>query len=114
MYDTRVTKKTLQGVLLPDAREPLEREIRERDVKHGFSILFPLPLSLQIFMYVSSRMNVLAPNLSTIVGTTTTAKLLGIAGGLGPLAKMASCNVHVRHDNVLLYLVVCLIMPLTY
>ncbi|KAI9574979.1 hypothetical protein HD554DRAFT_2051582 [Boletus coccyginus] len=47
-----------------------------------------------IFMYVSSRMNVLAPNLSAIVGTTTAAKLLGVAGGLGPLAKMPSCNVH--------------------
>ncbi|KAH6915237.1 U4/U6 small nuclear ribonucleoprotein Prp31 [Coprinopsis sp. MPI-PUGE-AT-0042] len=48
----------------------------------------------QIFMYVSSRMNVLAPNLSAIVGTTTAAKLLGVAGGLAALAKMPSCNVH--------------------
>ena len=40
-------------------------------------------------------MNVLAPNLSAIVGTTTAAKLLGVAGGLGGLAKMPSCNVHV-------------------
>ncbi|KAG5643788.1 hypothetical protein DXG03_009667 [Asterophora parasitica] len=48
----------------------------------------------KIFMYVSSRMNVLAPNLSAIVGTTTAAKLLGVAGGLGGLAKMPSCNVH--------------------
>jgi U4/U6 small nuclear ribonucleoprotein PRP31 len=46
-------------------------------------------------MYVSSRMNVLAPNLSAIVGTTTAAKLLGVAGGLAGLAKMPSCNVHV-------------------
>ena len=46
-------------------------------------------------MYVSSRMNVLAPNLSAIVGTTTAAKLLGVAGGLTALAKMPSCNVHV-------------------
>lgn len=46
-------------------------------------------------MYVSSRMNVLAPNLSAIVGTTTAAKLLGVSGGLGGLAKMPSCNVHV-------------------
>lgn len=50
---------------------------------------------VQIFMYVSSRMNVLAPNLSAIVGTTTAAKLLGVAGGLGGLAKMPACNVHV-------------------
>ncbi|KAJ3479341.1 hypothetical protein NLI96_g9125 [Meripilus lineatus] len=48
----------------------------------------------RIFMYVSSRMNVLAPNLSAIVGTTTAAKLLGVAGGLGGLAKMPACNVH--------------------
>ncbi|THV08720.1 Nop domain-containing protein [Dendrothele bispora CBS 962.96] len=48
----------------------------------------------KIFMYVSSRMNVLAPNLSAIVGTTTAAKLLGVAGGLNGLAKMPSCNVH--------------------
>ncbi|KAG6833735.1 hypothetical protein H0H87_001167 [Tephrocybe sp. NHM501043] len=48
----------------------------------------------KIFMYVSSRMNVLAPNLSAIVGTTTAAKLLGVAGGLTGLAKMPSCNVH--------------------
>jgi hypothetical protein len=40
-------------------------------------------------------MNVLAPNLSAIVGTTTAAKLLGVAGGLSALAKMPSCNVHV-------------------
>ncbi|KAL4075999.1 hypothetical protein J3A83DRAFT_4224338 [Scleroderma citrinum] len=48
----------------------------------------------KIFMYVSSRMNVLAPNLSAIVGTTTAAKLLGVAGGLNALAKMPACNVH--------------------
>lgn len=47
-------------------------------------------------MYVSSRMNVLAPNLSAIVGTTTAAKLLGVAGGLSGIAKMPACNVHVR------------------
>ena len=46
-------------------------------------------------MYVSSRMNVLAPNLSAIVGTTTAAKLLGVAGGLAGLAKMPACNAHV-------------------
>ncbi|KDQ29159.1 hypothetical protein PLEOSDRAFT_1055122 [Pleurotus ostreatus PC15] len=48
----------------------------------------------KIFMYVSSRMNILAPNLSAIVGTTTAAKLLGVAGGLQGVAKMPACNVH--------------------
>ncbi|KAG8965800.1 U4/U6-U5 snRNP complex subunit prp31 [Tulasnella sp. 419] len=48
----------------------------------------------KIFNYVRSRMSVLAPNLSAIVGTTTAAKLLGVAGGLSALAKMPACNVH--------------------
>jgi U4/U6 small nuclear ribonucleoprotein PRP31 len=39
-------------------------------------------------------MNVLAPNLSAIIGTTSAAKVLGVAGGLGGLAKMPACNVH--------------------
>lgn len=49
-------------------------------------------------------MNILAPNLSVIVGTTTAAKLLGVAGGLAALAKMPSCNVHVRSCSYLLHM----------
>lgn len=52
--------------------------------------------SHQIFSYVSSRMNILAPNLSAIVGTGTAAKLLGVAGGLQAFANMPSCNIPVR------------------
>ncbi|KAH7100675.1 Nop domain-containing protein [Auriculariales sp. MPI-PUGE-AT-0066] len=48
----------------------------------------------KIFAYVSSRMTLLAPNLSAIVGTSIAAKLLGVAGGLNALAKMPACNVH--------------------
>lgn len=49
----------------------------------------------KIFNYVRSRMSVLAPNLSAIVGTTTAAKLLGVAGGLIALSKMPACNIAV-------------------
>ena len=38
-------------------------------------------------------MNVLAPNLSAIVGTGTAAKMLGVAGGLQAFANMPSCNI---------------------
>ena len=55
-------------------------------------------------MYVRSRMNILAPNLSAIVGTTTAAKLLGVAGGLSGVAKMPSCNVYVRVVPAILFL----------
>lgn len=58
------------------------------------STLTSSPTPHQIFAYVESRMNILAPNLSTIVGTSTAAKLLGVAGGLTAFAKTPACNVH--------------------
>ncbi|KAF0540266.1 Nop domain-containing protein [Gigaspora margarita] len=46
-----------------------------------------------ILEYVESRMTLIAPNLSAIVGSTTAAKMLGQAGGLMALCKMPACNV---------------------
>jgi len=48
---------------------------------------------LKIFEYVESRMSFIAPNLSIIVGASTAAKLMGIAGGLTNLSKMPACNI---------------------
>lgn len=47
----------------------------------------------KIFEYVESRMTFIAPNLSMIIGASTAAKILGIAGGLTKLSKMPACNV---------------------
>lgn len=47
----------------------------------------------KIFDYVESRMTFIAPNLSMIIGASTAAKMLGIAGGLTKLSKMPACNV---------------------
>ncbi|KAG8877570.1 U4/U6-U5 snRNP complex subunit prp31 [Tulasnella sp. 331] len=47
----------------------------------------------KIFSYVRSRMSALAPNLSALIGSTTAAKILGVAGGLTALSKMPACNV---------------------
>ncbi|KAG9008896.1 U4/U6-U5 snRNP complex subunit prp31 [Tulasnella sp. JGI-2019a] len=47
----------------------------------------------KIFDYVRSRMSALAPNLSALIGSTTAAKILGVAGGLTALSKMPACNV---------------------
>lgn len=44
--------------------------------------------------YVESRMSMLAPNMSALVGTRVATKLLGAAGGLSALAKIPSCNLH--------------------
>ena len=50
-------------------------------------------------MYVSSRMNVLAPNLSIIVGTTTAAKLLGVAA---PVLNVRRLYVALHHASLVI------------
>lgn len=47
----------------------------------------------KIYEYVESRMTFIAPNLTAIVGASTAAKILGVAGGLSKLSKMPACNV---------------------
>ncbi|WFD29147.1 U4/U6-U5 snRNP complex subunit prp31 [Malassezia sp. CBS 17886] len=48
----------------------------------------------KILAFVESRMTLLAPNLSALVGTGVATKLVGVAGGLAGLAKIPSCNMH--------------------
>jgi U4/U6 small nuclear ribonucleoprotein PRP31 len=45
--------------------------------------------------FVQARMNILAPNLTVILGALVSAKLIGIAGGLENLSKIPSCNIMV-------------------
>ncbi|ORX83034.1 Nop domain-containing protein [Anaeromyces robustus] len=49
----------------------------------------------KIFEYVESRMSFIAPNISIIVGSSTAAKLMGVAGGLTALSKIPACNIQV-------------------
>ncbi|XP_063620104.1 U4/U6 small nuclear ribonucleoprotein Prp31 [Cydia splendana] len=46
-----------------------------------------------IYEYVESRMTFIAPNITAILGASTAAKILGVAGGLSKLSKMPACNV---------------------
>ncbi|GAA94126.1 uncharacterized protein L969DRAFT_93509 [Mixia osmundae IAM 14324] len=47
-----------------------------------------------IIEHVKSRMSLLAPNLTVLLGTETATKLLGVAGGVTALSKMPACNIH--------------------
>jgi U4/U6 small nuclear ribonucleoprotein PRP31 len=40
-------------------------------------------------------MSFIAPNLSALLGSTTAAKIMGVAGGLTALSKIPACNVQV-------------------
>ncbi|KAK9395525.1 U4/U6 small nuclear ribonucleoprotein Prp31 [Crotalus adamanteus] len=80
-----VTASTTQGQQLTE--EELER------IEEACDMALELNQSKhRIYEYVESRMSFIAPNLS-IVGASTAAKIMGIAGGLTNLSKMPACNI---------------------
>ncbi|KAK9278819.1 hypothetical protein L1049_028398 [Liquidambar formosana] len=71
----------------------------------------------KVLDFVESRMGVIAPNLSAVVGSAVAANLIGTAGGLSELVKMPACDVqrlgakkertlqgflnqHLQHENL--------------
>ena len=48
-----------------------------------------------LLSYMESRMALIAPNLSALVGSTVAAHLLSVAGGLRRLSEIPSCNLQV-------------------
>ncbi|CAB0035639.1 unnamed protein product [Trichogramma brassicae] len=81
-----VTASTTQGKLLTE--QELAAVMEACDMAMELN-----NLKQKIFEYVESRMAFIAPNLSAIVGASTAAKLMGVAGGLTKLSKMPSCNI---------------------
>ncbi|OXU19250.1 hypothetical protein TSAR_014024 [Trichomalopsis sarcophagae] len=81
-----VTASTTQGQLLTDAEKAAIDEACDMAIELS-------NLKQRIFEYVESRMAFIAPNLSAIVGASTAAKLMGVAGGLTKLSKMPACNI---------------------
>ncbi|KAG7169339.1 U4/U6 small nuclear ribonucleoprotein Prp31-like [Homarus americanus] len=81
-----VTASTTQGTLLTrDELDAIEEACKMAQDLNTFKI--------RILDYVESRMSFIAPNLSCIVGASTAAKLMGVAGGLTNLAKLPASNV---------------------
>eukprot|EP00899_Mesostigma_viride_P007101 jgi/Mesvir1/16392/Mv18132-RA.1 len=80
---TTTSGKPLPAEQLAKALEACERALSIDEAKR------------QLLGYVESRMTLIAPNTSAVVGTAVAAKLVGLAGGVHALAKMPSCNVKV-------------------
>ena len=57
----------------------------------------------QILEYVASRMSLVAPNLSAMVGSSIAAKLMGVAGGLVKLSNIPACNVLLLGKNSIFF-----------
>ncbi|XP_050186799.1 U4/U6 small nuclear ribonucleoprotein Prp31-like [Myiozetetes cayanensis] len=81
-----VTASTTQGQQLSE--EELSRIEDACDMALALS-----GAKLRIYEYVESRMSFIAPNLSLILGASTAAKIMGVAGGLTPLSKLPACNI---------------------
>ncbi|KAK6638007.1 U4/U6 small nuclear ribonucleoprotein Prp31 [Polyplax serrata] len=81
-----VTASTTQGTQLNES----ERE----EIVEACDMAIELNnFKQKIYEYVESRMAFIAPNVSVIVGASTAAKIMGVAGGLTKLSKMPACNV---------------------
>ncbi|XP_074648016.1 U4/U6 small nuclear ribonucleoprotein Prp31-like [Tubulanus polymorphus] len=81
-----VTASTTQGTKLD--RDELTRTMEACDMAIELT-----DIKMKIFEYVESRMTFISPNLTIIVGATTAAKLMGLAGGMTNLSKMPACNI---------------------
>merc|ERR1719273_1245358 len=81
-----VTASTTQGANL--AEDDLGTVIEAADTAVSLN-----KAKIDVLAYVESRMTFIAPNLSKIVGASTAAKIMGVAGGLTALSKMPSNNI---------------------
>jgi U4/U6 small nuclear ribonucleoprotein PRP31 len=81
-----VTATTTSGKELPD-------DALEKVTKAAEQVLELDATRLQLLEYIESRMNILAPNLTVIVGSKVAAQMMAMAGGLQELSRMPACNV---------------------
>eukprot|EP01084_Bolivina_argentea_P040662 75108_1 len=80
---TTTTGKKLQNIDLERVINAANNMIKLNDKK------------LIILDFVSSKMNIIAPNVSALIGSELTAKLIGLVGGIKELSQMPSCNIQV-------------------
>jgi len=81
-----VTAATTQGVKIEDEEVENINEACQMNMDL-------MNAKLKIYQYIESRMSFIAPNVSVIVGPSTAAKIIGVAGGLVNLSKMPACNI---------------------
>jgi len=75
--------------------KPLPPEELQKCIDGCDAVLALEDFKVKIYTYIESRMEKLAPNLSSIVGPEIAARLIAIAGGLVELSKIPSCNLQV-------------------
>jgi U4/U6 small nuclear ribonucleoprotein PRP31 len=81
-----VTATTTTGRILSD--EELD------EVSQGCRLVLEMDSVRNLMLdFVASRMSLVAPNLTILLGSAPAAKLMALAGGLSALSKIPSCNI---------------------
>ncbi|KAJ2092918.1 U4/U6-U5 snRNP complex subunit prp31 [Coemansia sp. RSA 986] len=77
------------------AGHPLSRKDMDR-IQYACDCLLDLAAAkIKIVGFIETRMPLIAPNLTAVVGSSTAAKLIVEAGGLTSLSKIPACNIQV-------------------
>ncbi|KAJ2156538.1 U4/U6-U5 snRNP complex subunit prp31 [Coemansia sp. RSA 552] len=102
-----ITKVSLDSVLPSATRmvvtvtgstttgQPLSGEDQARVEEAADYILELTRVKQQIVEFIGTRMPLIAPNLTAVIGASTAAKLIVEAGGLTALSKIPACNIQV-------------------
>jgi U4/U6 small nuclear ribonucleoprotein PRP31 len=109
--DTDISRKDLNGVL-PQATvitvavtlastmgETLSEEELEGVIELCKEIFYLDQVQKKLVDFVESRMSILAPNVTALVGSSIAAQLIGLAGGVDNLARIPSCNIQTLGSN---------------
>lgn len=89
----QVTAATTKGAALSSAQHTRAQTLAKTLLEYD-------SIRTRVLKYVESRAEVMAPNLTAVVGASIAASLLGIAGGIKQLAAMPSCNLKVVGKTV--------------
>ncbi|KAJ3434017.1 u4/u6 small nuclear ribonucleoprotein prp31 [Anaeramoeba flamelloides] len=82
----------LQSTIYRDKKQKLTKQEMDTVLYSCESLLRLNEHKQFILNYLASRMYLIAPNLTAIVGPTITAQLISIAGGLIPLSRISANN----------------------
>ncbi|KAI9146264.1 U4/U6 small nuclear ribonucleoprotein Prp31-like protein [Paraphysoderma sedebokerense] len=83
-----VTASTTKGKPIPE--DQLKKALDGCDMALALE-----DAKIKILQYIESRMSIIAPNISAILGSSVAAKVIGAAGGLTGLCKIPACNLSV-------------------
>ncbi|KAJ2558258.1 U4/U6-U5 snRNP complex subunit prp31 [Coemansia sp. RSA 1933] len=77
------------------AGHPLSKDRIDRILYACDCLLDLVAAKIKIVGFIETRMPLIAPNVTAVVGSSTAAKLIVEAGGLTALSKIPSCNIQV-------------------